>query len=154
MIHSALPHGRWQSSCCFLSQAVPIVCGTSTGLYCAAWAGHENCVRKLIQFGAVLNVRKDGGFTPLFCAAENNRVVSGPLVPSLFLIELSGDSDMVRCHCQCVTAWKPSSGLRVCWRPAPFIAELPVLGFAFIAFPSVLPSRASLISRRRDSSTH
>jgi hypothetical protein len=89
------------ASCLRLCLSLCVAPPTSTGLYCAAWAGHENCVRKLIQFGAVLNVRKDGGFTPLFCAAENNRVVSGPL----FLIELrlSGDSDMVRCHCQCVT---------------------------------------------------
>ena len=45
-----------------------------TGIHFAAWQGHVECVRLLLQHGADLNGRSDSGLTPLDCLTSNQKL--------------------------------------------------------------------------------
>jgi ankyrin repeat protein len=45
-----------------------------TAIHFAAWKGHTECVRLLLQHGADLNGRSDSGLTPLDCLTSNQEL--------------------------------------------------------------------------------
>jgi hypothetical protein len=46
-----------------------------TAIHCAAWYGHDDCVKCCIKMGANVNVRTNAGSTPLHLASDDFNVV-------------------------------------------------------------------------------